>query len=207
MAEILALGRQHYPPLCGRRADAYPAAPAADPNLPVSLPRAAGGPRHAAEWATTRASAPRPGTARTCRRADEDPRRAGCVQSRLRVIWGDDQYENSRRTCPPYCVSAYETFKITVPGNVWANPPKLFETPGHVRGAKRLTPGLIEFWLRCGLRLQALHHRPGHAFANACSISLQRVGFPYRSFRWRSKNCLRAQGHQPASGFPNFEAL
>src|SRR5258708_2993533 len=48
------------------------------------------------------------------------------------LMWGDDQYENFKEdVIPPYCVNAYDSFKITVPqANVWDEPSgETFEVP------------------------------------------------------------------------------
>ncbi len=124
------------------------------------------------------------------------------------VIWGDDQYENFREdVVPPYCVSAYESFKITVPpGNVWGEPAgELFEQPGHVRGAKHLTTGLIEAGFDAAYAYKPLHHSLGHAFANAVLyLDYNRVGFPYPIVPV-AINCYGRKVISQRGGFPNFE--
>jgi hypothetical protein len=124
------------------------------------------------------------------------------------VIWGDDQYENFREdVVPPYCISAYERFKITVPaGNVWGEPAgELYETPGHMPGAKYLTSGLIEDGFDAAYAYKPLHHSLGHAFANAVLyLDYNRVGFPYPIVPV-SINCYGRRVISQRGGFPDFE--
>jgi hypothetical protein len=212
MAEILALGISHYPPLAGpdERMAYILRRMLENPNLPASLREPAGWPEGMrAEWG-----------------ADEGVSAAGRHRSDLVaalmktraaldafdpdfvVIWGDDQYENFREdVVPPYCVSAYERFKITVPpGNVWGETPgELFETPGHQRGAKHLTTGLIEAGFDAAYAYKPLHHSLGHAFANAVLyLDYNRVGFPYPIVPV-AINCYGRKVISQRGGFPDFD--
>jgi hypothetical protein len=212
MAEILALGVSHYPPLAGpdERMAYILRRMLQNPNLPASLREPAGWPEAMrAEWGADEGV----GAARRHRsdlvaalmktRAALDAFAPDFV-----VIWGDDQYENFREdVVPPYCVSAYESFKITVPpGNVWGEPAgELFETPGHVRGAKHLTSGLIEAGFDAAYAYKPLHHSLGHAFANAVLyLDYNRVGFPYPIVPV-AINCYGRRVISQRGGFPDFE--
>jgi hypothetical protein len=108
---------------------------------------------------------------------------------------------------PPYCVAAYESFRITVPpGNVWGEPAgELLEIPGHVRAAKSLTGGLIEAGFDASYAYKPLHHGLGHAFANAV------LYLDYRRAGWRwpivpvAINCYGRRVISQRGGFPDFE--
>jgi hypothetical protein len=212
MAEILALGVSHYPPLAGpdERMAYILRRMLQNPKLPASLREPAGWPQGMqAEWGNDEGVSAA-GRHRSDLVAALMKTRAAldAFNPDFVVIWGDDQYENFREdVVPPYCVSAYETFKITVPpGNVWGEPAgELFEQPGHVRGAKHLTTGLIEAGFDAAYAYKPLHHSLGHAFANAVLyLDYNRVGFPYPIVPV-AINCYGRKVISQRGGFPNFE--
>jgi hypothetical protein len=124
------------------------------------------------------------------------------------LIWGDDQYENFKEdVVPPYCVAAYDSFRIKVPpGNVWGEEAgELYEAPGHKAGAKHLTTGLIEAGFDCAYAYKPLHHPLGHAFANALLyLDYHRTGFAYPIVPV-AINCYGRRVICQRGGFPNFE--
>jgi hypothetical protein len=212
MAEILALGISHYPPLAGP--DARMAfilkAMLKNPKLPAELRDPSGWPEAMrAEWGDDE------GAAAACRH------RAALVAALMKtraaldafkpdlvVIWGDDQYENFKEdVVPPYCVSAYDSFKIMVPpGNVWGEAAgELFEAPGHKVAAKHLTTGLIEAGFDTAYAYKPLHHPLGHAFSNALLyLDYHRTGFRYPIIPM-SINCYGSRVISQRGGFPNFD--
>jgi hypothetical protein len=214
MAEILALGISHYPPLAGP--DARMAfilkRMLQNPHLPAALRDPAGWPAEMrAEWGedegTTSAGHHRKrlvGALERTRAALE------AFDPDFVLIWGDDQYENFREdVIPPYCVNAYDSFKITVPpGNVWNEPPgELFETPGHKAGAKHLACGLIEADFDAAYAYKPLHHSLGHAFANAILyLDYHREGFPWPIVPV-AINCYGRHVICQRGGLPNFDVV
>jgi hypothetical protein len=124
------------------------------------------------------------------------------------LIWGDDQYENFKEDIiPPYCVNAYEDFKVTVPAaNVWGEPSgETFEVPGNVAAAKYLTTRLIEEGFDAAYSYKPLHHSLGHAFTNAILyLDYQREGFPYPIVPV-SVNCYGRHVICQRGGLPVFE--
>ena len=113
MAEILALGISHYPPLTGHdnRMARILRRMMQNPDLPANLRTPEGWPEAMrAEWGDDE------GTASAARhRADlvgwmQQTRAAlDAFDPDFVLIWGDDQYENFREDIiPPYCIIAYE---------------------------------------------------------------------------------------------------
>jgi hypothetical protein len=212
MAEILALGISHYPPLAGPdgRMAYILKRMLQNPRLPAALREPCGWPAPMrAEWGEDEgvASAGRHREALVAAlmktRAALDAFNPDVV-----LIWGDDQYENFREDIvPPYCVSAYDSFGIHVPaGNVWGEPAgELFVAPGHVGAAKHLARGLIEAGFDAAYAYKPLHHSLGHAFANALLyLDYERVGFPYPILPV-TVNCYGSRVICQRGGFPNFE--
>ncbi len=212
MAEILALGISHYPPLAGpdERMAFILKLMLRNPRLPEKLRDPANWPPEMrAEWgddegvASARRHRERLVGAMMKTRAALDAFKPDFV-----LIWGDDQYENFKEdVIPPYCVSAYDRFKITVPqGNVWNEPAgELFEVPGHVGAAKRLTSGLIEAGFDTAYAYKPLHHSLGHAFANAILyLDYHRAGFPYPIVPV-AINCYGSRVICQRGGFPDFD--
>ena len=212
MAEILALGISHYPPLAGPDARmAYILKlMLKNPKLPPELRDPAGWPAAMRdEWGDDdgAASAARHRAdlvaALMKTRAALDAFRPDVV-----LIWGDDQYENFKEdVVPPYCVSAYPSFKIMVPaGNVWGETAgELFEASGHVAAAKHLTTGLIAAGFDTAYAYKPLHHPLGHAFSNALLyLDYNRAGFAYPIVPV-SINCYGRRVLCQRGGFPNFE--
>ena len=150
MAEILALGISHYPPLSGHddRMAAILQRMMQNPDLPPHLRTPEGWPEGMrAEWGEDQ------GTTAAARH------RAALVGWMARVraaldafepdfilLWGDDQYENFREDIiPPYCIAAHDRFTFSPrPNNVWGETDKVFDLPGHRDAAKMLATGLIE---------------------------------------------------------------
>ena len=212
MGEILGLGISHYPPLAGpdERMAFILKLMLKNPKLPESLRDPANWPEAMrAEWgndegvsAAARHRERLVGAMMKTRKALDD------FKPDFVLIWGDDQYENFKEdVVPPYCVNAYESFKITVPnGNVWNEPAgELFELPGNVAAAKHLASGLIEDGFDTAYAYKPLHHALGHAFSNAVLyLDYERKGFPYPIVPV-SINCYGRQVICQRGGLPNFE--
>src|SRR5258707_11483628 len=172
MAEILALGISHYPPLTGpdERMSWILKRMLQNPQLPEALKSPAGWPEPMrAEWGNDEGT-----SAATRHRADlvgwlEKTRAAlDAFKPDFVLMWGDDQYENFKEdVVPPYCISAYERFRFTAPaGNVWGETDKTFDLPGHRTAAKMLASRLIEDGFDTAYAYKPLHHALGHAFTN-----------------------------------------
>ena len=150
MAEILALGISHYPPLTGRddRMSAILRRMMQNPKLPADLRTPEGWPAEMrAEWGDDQgtASAARHraalvGWMEKTRAALDD------FNPDFVLMWGDDQYENFREDIiPPYCISAFDKFSFGPPAdNVWGETDKTYELAGNRAAAKMLTTRLIE---------------------------------------------------------------
>ena len=211
MAEILALGISHYPPLSGHdnRMATILQRMLQNPDLPPHLRTPEGWPEGMrAEWGndqgTTSAAAHRAALvgwmAKT--RAALDAFRPDFI-----LLWGDDQYENFREDIiPPYCIAAYDKFTFSPrPDNVWGETDKLFELPGHRDAAKMLATGLLEQGFDTAYAYKPLHHPLGHAFTNAIFyLDYNREGFHYPIVPF-AINCY---GHKVVSqrgGVPVFD--
>jgi len=214
VGDILALGISHYPPLTGpdERMAFILKRMLQNPRLPESL-------RDPANW---------PEAMRTEWGNDEGVSSAARHRERLVgammktraaldafkpdfvLIWGDDQYENFKEDIiPPYCVNAYDKYKIMVPqNNVWGEEGgELFEVPGNVAAAKHLTKELIEAGFDTAYSYKPLHHNLGHAFANALLyLDYYRTGFPYPIIPV-SINCYGRQVICQRGGLPNFDKV
>ena len=188
MAEILALGITHYPPLSGsdEQMSTILKAMLRNPQLPEHLRRPEGWPAPMREeWGTDEGTA----SARQHReqlvgwmrrvRAELD-----AFAPDLVLIWGDDQYENFKEdVVPPYCVFAYPSFEFgpRSANNIWSEKlEKRFRLQGHPRAGKALTTALIEAGFDAAYAYKPLHHPLGHAFSNAIFyLDYDRLGFPF----------------------------
>jgi hypothetical protein len=212
MAEILALGISHYPPLAGPDARMSYILKLMLKN--PGLTAATRDPAHWPEGARVQWGEDEGAAAAAAHRADlvaelAKVRRAlEAFQPDFILVWGDDQYENFREdVVPPFCVNAFETFSIrTPPGNVWGEAPgELCALPGHRQAAKHLAKGLIEAGFDAAYAYQPLHHPLGHAFANAVLyLDYDRRGFPWPIVPV-SINCYGRRVLCQKGGFPNFE--
>jgi len=213
MAEILALGVSHYPPLHGpdSRMAWILKRMLQNPHLPVELRSPDGWPAPMrAEWGDdegTRSAAKH--------RADLVPwfARVRAVLDEFKpdfiLIWGDDQYENFREdVVPPYCISAYEQFKFAPPpGNVWGETGKVFELPGHRAAAKLLATRLIEQGFDTAYAYKPLHHPLGHAFTNAIMyLDYERKGFAWPIVPF-AINCYGRRVLAQRGGLPVFDRV
>lgn len=215
MAEILALGISHYPPLTGPDANmAYILKlMLRNPNLPEHLRTSAGWPADMqAEWGADQ------GVAQAAKhRADLvqwlDRVRAAldAFKPDLVVMWGDDQYENFREDIiPPYCIAAHPKFEFSPPpNNVWNEPAETrFHIDGAPAAAKMLATGLIEAGFDTAYAYKPLHHPLGHAFANGIMyLDYHRTrGFPYPTIPF-AINCYGRQVVAQRGGFPVFDRV
>jgi hypothetical protein len=173
MAEVLALGITHYPPLCGHdeRMAYILKRMLQNPNLPESLRRPEGWPEPMRrEWGddegTTSARAHREVLVGHMRRVRAE---LDAFKPDFIVMFGDDQYENFKEDLiPPYCVCAYPTHRFgqRSADNVWNEPTdKVFEVPGHAAGGKWLASRLLEQGFDTAYAYKPLHHPLGHAFS------------------------------------------
>jgi hypothetical protein len=125
------------------------------------------------------------------------------------LIWGDDQYENFKEdVVPPYCISAYESFKFaSPPGNVWGETDKTYELPGHRAAAKMLATRLIEDGFDTAYAYKPLHHPLGHAFTNAIMyLDYHRKGFGYPIVPF-AINCYGRRVLAQRGGLPVFDRV
>jgi hypothetical protein len=213
MAEILALGLSHYPPLWGpdERMCWILKHMLTNPKLPETLRTVDGWPEAMrAEWGNDegRSSAARHREALVAwfarTRAALDAFKPDFV-----LMWGDDQYENFREdVVPPYCIAAYEHHKVLVPaGNVWGERDKVYELPGHRTAAKLLASRLIEEGFDTAYAYKPLHHPLGHAFANAILyLDYARTGFGYPIVPF-AINCYGRKVLAQRGGFPVFDRV
>ncbi len=211
MAEILALGISHYPPLIGHdeRMSWILQRMLQNPGLPEELRDPANWPEPMqAEWSDDKGKA-----AAGRHRADLvgwlDRVRAelDTFKPDFVLIWGDDQYENFREDIiPPYCINAYDSFRFsTPPDNVWGETDKVYELPGNRAAAKMLASRLIEEGFDTAYSYQPLHHPLGHAFANAIMyLDYQRGGFPYPIVPF-AINCYGRKVVAQRGGLPVFD--
>ena len=215
MAEVIALGITHYPPL------ATPDAKMSwiikymmsNPNLPPEMRDRSGWPEPMrAEWD-----------------GDEGAAAAGRHRAELVgwmnkgrdtldefkpdyvLMFGDDQYENFQEDIgPPYCVCGFEDFAYSAPnGNVWNDPTdRTVTVPGAPRQAKRLASTLIEQGFDAAYAYKALHHPLGHAFNLAMMyLDYQRdKGWPYPILPV-SLNCYGRKVIAQRGGLPKFDRV
>ena len=211
MAEILALGISHYPPLTGtdERMSGILRRMLQNPQLPEPLRTPAGWPEPMrAEWGNDQ------GTSSAARhRADlvgwMDKTRAAldAFAPDFVLIWGDDQYENFREdVIPPYSIAAHDRFKFSPPaGNVWGETDKTFDLPGHREAAKMLASRLIEEGFDTAYSYKPLHHPLGHAFTYAILyLDYHRRGFRYPIIPF-AINCYGRQVISQRGGLPSFD--
>ncbi len=211
MAEILALGLTHYPPLWGpdERMSRIFQRMLTNPKLPQELKQPAGWPAPArAQWSDDQGAA-EAGRHRVAMvewfrktRAALDAFKPDFV-----LMWGDDQYENFKEdVVPPYCVFAYEHFKFaTPPGNVWGESDKVWDLAGHPKAAKMLASRLIEQGFDTAYAYKPLHHPLGHAFTNAILyLDYDRQGFDY-PFVPFALNCYGRKVLAQRGGLPVFD--
>jgi hypothetical protein len=211
MAEILALGMTHYPPLAGpdERMAWILRRMLLNPNLPHELRTPAGWPAPMrAEWGNDE------GRIAAARHRAELVHWIGRTRDALDafepdfvLIWGDDQYENFKEDIvPPYCICAYERFGVSPPaGNVWGETDRRYDVPGHPAAAKLLASQLIEDGFDCAYAYKPLHHPLGHAFANAVLyLDYDRRGFglPIVPF---AINCYGRRVLAQRGGLPVFD--
>ena len=200
MAEILALGISHYPPLTGPddRMCWILKRMLQNPKLPEALRTPDGWPEAMrAEWGNDE------GASSAARHRETlvgwlDKTRAAldAFKPDFVLMWGDDQYENFKEdVVPPYCIAAYDRFKFaTPPGNVWGETDKVFDLPGHPAAAKMLATRLIEDGFDTAYAYKPLHHPLGHAFTNAIMyLDYDRKGFDYPIVPF-AINCYGRQG-------------
>src|SRR5271165_5895804 len=211
MAEILALGISHYPPLAGQddRMAGILKRMLRNPKLPEHLRTPAGWPAEMrAEWGddegTTSAARHRAalvGWMEKTRAALDD------FNPDFVLIWGDDQYENFREDIiPPYCIAAYEKFAFSPPvDNVWGESDKTYTLPGHRAAATLLATRLLEAGFDTAYAYKPLHHELGHAFTNAVFyLDYARRGFPYPIVPF-AVNCYGRKVVSQRGGVPRFD--
>lgn len=188
MADILALGITHYPPLSSPDKDMSRILRNMlnNPSLPDDLRSPQGWPvAMQKEWGddegTTSANLHREKLVKELRRV-----RAALDEFNpdFVLIWGDDQYENFKEDIvPPYCVCAHPSFEFhpRIANNIWDEPiEKIFHIKGHQIAGRALASGLIEGGFDTAYSYKPLHHPLGHAFTNAIFyLDYDRRGFPY----------------------------
>lgn len=216
MAEILALGISHYPPLTGpdERMAFILKRMLQNPALPLELRESSGWPEAMRkEWGddegvTSAASHRR----ELVRWLDKTRAALDAFRPDVVVMWGDDQYENFREDIiPPYCILAHATFEFAPPpNNVWQEPPEhRFTLRGAPAIAKGLAKTLIEAGFDAAYSYQPLHHPLGHAFANGIMyLDYDRTrdrtrGFPYPVIPF-AINCYGRHVIAQRGGLPNF---
>lgn len=212
MAEILALGITHYPPMIGpdEKMSGILKHMLQNPNLPEPLRSPDGWPQAMrAEWGhdegTASAKAHREQLVGWMRRvrAELDAFKPDFV-----LIWGDDQYENFREdVVPPYCILAHPSFSVGPPaGNVWGeSPEKRFVYAGHQQAGKRLATELLEAGFDASYSYKPLHHPLGHAFAYGLYyLDYDRKGFPYPILPF-AVNCYGRKIIAQKGGRPQFD--
>jgi len=211
MAEILALGLTHYPPLWGpdERMSWILRRMLQNPRLPATLRQPEGWPEPMrAQWSDDQGKA----AAALHRQAlvawFEKTRAAlDAFKPDFILMWGDDQYENFKEdVVPPYCIAAYERFKFaTPPGNVWGETDKVWDLAGHPKAAKFLASKLIEEGFDAAYAYKPLHHPLGHAFTNAILyLDYARAGFDYPIVPF-AINCYGRKVLAQRGGLPVFD--
>ncbi len=212
MAEILALGISHYPPLTGHddRMSYILKLMLQNPSLPDPYRTPTGWPEPMRkEWSNDGGTA-----AATQHRKqlvawmDKTRRALDEFEPDFVLIWGDDQYENFREDIiPPYCISAHGEFSFSPPpNNVWGeSTDKRFTITGAPKAAKQLTKALIEQGFDTAYSYKPLHHPLGHAFANAIMyLDYDRTkGFRYPVVPF-AINCYGRKVIAQRGGFPSF---
>ncbi|MDQ1502174.1 MAG: hypothetical protein QOI86_5514 [Actinomycetota bacterium] len=192
MAETIAIGLTHYPPLTWpdhHMADILRWT-LQDPDIPEALRTPAGWPAPAAaEYAddngTTAAARHRAAlleqTRRLRRAVDE-------FRPDVIVVWGDDQYENFREECvPAFCVLALEDTKVKpwehpfmgIP-NVWGEDEgTTIDFPGAKEIGRHVARRLLDAGFDTAYAYQSRSGQPfPHAFLNTLLfLDYDRVGF------------------------------
>ena len=211
MAELLALGISHYPPLTrpDDRMSEILRRMLLNPDLPAELRTPEGWPEGMrAEWGDDQGTA-----SAAVHRADLVGwmRRTRAALDAFNpdfvLIWGDDQYGNFREDIiPPYCINAYEQFSVKSPaGNVWGETDKTYTLPGNRDAAKMLATRLIEAGFDTAYSYKPLHHPLGHAFANAILyLDYDRKGFPFPIVPF-AVNCYGSKVVSQRGGVPVFD--
>ncbi len=211
MAEILALGISHYPPLTGHddRMARILRRMMQNPDLPANLRTPEGWPEAMrTEWGDDEGT-----TSAARHRADlvgwmHQTRAAlDAFNPDFVLIWGDDQYENFREDIiPPYCINAYEKFTFAPPrDNVWGETDKTYELAGNRDAAKMLASRLIEQGFDTAYSYKPLHHALGHAFTNAVFyLDYDRKGFSYPIVPF-AINCYGRKVVSQRGGVPAFD--
>ncbi len=185
MAEMIALGISHYPPLTGHddRMAWILQRMLQNPSFPRRSGAREGGPsRCRPNGATITARQPPAATGRASPLAAQGARRARRVPPRLRADLGRRPVrEFSRGLIPPYCISAHDSFRFSPPANnVWNETDRTFELAGNRAAAKMLASRLLEQGFDVAYSYKPLHHPIGHAFANGVMyLDYDRQGFDY----------------------------
>ena len=216
MADILALGLSHYPPLSGhddRMAGLLKGILSRNTNLTPEMKDPANWPEEARrQWSNDEGAAAAAkhrqdlvGWMDKTRKALDD------FKPDFVLIWGDDQYENFREDIiPPYAISAHEQFQFTPPANnVWGeDPTKPITLKGAPKAAKQLTTSLIEQGFDVSYSYKPLHHPLGHAFYNAILyLDYGRdKGFPYPVIPF-AINCYGRRVIAQRGGGPVFDRV
>jgi hypothetical protein len=211
MAEILALGLTHYPPLWGpdKRMSWIFRRMLTNPKLPDKLKQPEGWPEQARVQRSDDQATAEAGRHRAAMVAWLKKTRAAldAFKPDFVLMWGDDQYENFKEdVVPPYCLFAYERFKFaTPPGNVWGETDKTWDLAGHPAAAKMLAARLIEDGFDTAYSYKPLHHPLGHAFTNAVMyLDYERKGFDY-PFVPFAINCYGRKVLAQRGGLPVFD--
>ena len=211
MAEILALGISHYPPLIGPddRMSGILRRMLQNPDLPPDLRTPDGWPEPMrAEWGDDQGTASA-GRHRAALVAWLERTRSAldAFNPDFVLIWGDDQYENFREDIvPPYCIAAHDKFSFSPPAdNVWGETNRTYNLAGNKTAAKMLATGLIEQGFDTAYAYKPLHHPLGHAFTNAIYyLDYARKGFPYPIVPF-SVNCYGRKVISQRGGVPRFD--
>ena len=212
MAEILALGISHYPPLSGQDETmaALLGAMLQNPHLPEKLKTPEGWPEGArAEWSNDKGKA-----AASKHRAEliEWNRKARKALDDFKpdfvLIWGDDQYENFKEDIvPPYAISAHPHFEYHFPkNNIWnESTDKVHRLEGNQKAAKELATALLQKGFDLAYSYKPLHHPLGHAFTNGVNyLDYDRKGFPYPVVPF-AINCYGRHVIAQKGGLPKFD--
>lgn len=188
MADILALGITHYPPLSGPDQDMARILKnmLRNPALPESLRTPQGWPlAMQQEWGDDEGVA---SARRHRQQLLQELRRVRAALDEFKpdvvLIWGDDQYENFKEDIvPPYCICAHPAFEFhpRLANNIWGESVEdTFRSKGHQAAGKALATGLLESGFDAAYAYKPLHHPLGHAFANAIFyLDYDRKGFDY----------------------------
>jgi len=213
MAEILALGISHYPPLS--TSDAKMAQilknMLRNPALPEAMRDPANWPAEArAQWGNDDGA-----TAAAGHRADlvawmhRVRAELDAFKPDFVLMWGDDQYENFKEdVVPPYCVYAHPEFNVGPRhvDNVWGEALEHnFNFTGHPVAGKALAAALINEGFDTAYSYKPLHHPLGHAFLNGLLyLDYDRTGFAHPILPM-SINCYGRKVIAQRGGQPRFD--